>query len=73
MERFAHPFLEPGALVRHPTRIDWGLGQVQLVAGRKVTVNFEQAGKQTVDVVVVSLVFVGEDPREPRTNWIKPP
>lgn len=57
------PFLEPGVLVRHPTETDWGLGQVQSVAGRKVTVNFENAGKQTIDVSVVNLVFAGDDPR----------
>lgn len=57
------PFPEPGVLVRHPTEIDWGLGQVQSVAGRKVTVNFENAGKQTIDVSVVNLVFAGDDPR----------
>jgi hypothetical protein len=57
------PFLEPGALVRHPERADWGLGQVQSVAGRKITVNFENAGKQVIDAEVVSLVYVGEDPR----------
>ena len=57
------PFLEPGVLVRHPGQPDWGLGQVQSVAGRKVTVNFENAGKQTIDVGVVTLVFVGDDPR----------
>jgi hypothetical protein len=58
------PFLEPGVLVRHPARSDWGLGQVQSVAGAKVTVNFEEAGKQVIDARVVALVFVGEDPRE---------
>lgn len=57
------PFLEPGVLVRHPTAAEWGLGQVQSVGGRKVTVNFENAGKQMIDVSVVSLVFVGDDPR----------
>jgi len=57
------PFLEPGVLVRHPTEADWGLGQVQSVIGRKVTVNFENAGKQTIDAAVVTLVFVGDDPR----------
>jgi transcription elongation factor GreA-like protein len=61
---FRDPFLEPGALVRHPARDDWGVGQVQSVAGRKVTVNFEHAGKQTIDAAVVALVFVGEDPRD---------
>ncbi|MBW8813465.1 MAG: DUF3553 domain-containing protein [Caulobacterales bacterium] len=61
MER--DPFLEPGALVRHPSEPEWGLGQVQSVAGRKVTVNFEHAGKRTIDAAVVTLVFVGDDPR----------
>jgi FKBP-type peptidyl-prolyl cis-trans isomerase 2 len=63
MEPFSDPFLEPGALVRHPVRTDWGLGQVQSVAGRKVTVNFEHAGKQVIDAAVVRLEFVGDDPR----------
>ena len=57
------PFLEPGALVRHPQAEDWGLGQVQSVAGHRVTVNFEHAGKQVIDATVVRLVFVGDDPR----------
>jgi hypothetical protein len=60
------PFLEPGALVRHPDRPDWGLGQVQSVDGRRVTVNFEEAGKQTMDGIVVRLIYVGDDPREKR-------
>ncbi|HEX5379864.1 MAG TPA: DUF3553 domain-containing protein [Phenylobacterium sp.] len=60
------PFLEPGVLVRHPREPNWGLGQVQTVAGAKVTVNFEEAGKQVIDTRVVSLVFVGDDPREAR-------
>ena len=60
------PFLEPGVLVMHPTREDWGLGQVQSVAGRKVTVNFEHAGKQVIDARVVALVFVSDDPRGAR-------
>lgn len=60
------PFLEPGVLVRHPDAPDWGLGQVQSVAGAKVTVNFEDAGKQVIDARIVTLVFVGDDPREVR-------
>jgi len=63
MTTFWDPFLEPGVLVRHPTETDWGLGQVQSVAGRKVTVNFENAGKRTIDASVVTLVFVSDDPR----------
>jgi len=56
-------FLEPGALVRHPDQPDWGVGQVQSVAGHRVTVNFEDAGKQTIDSGRVTLVYVGPDPR----------
>jgi len=57
------PFIEPGALVRHPDREDWGLGQVQTVVGHRVTVNFEHAGKQLIDTGRISLVFVARDPR----------
>ncbi|HVI31192.1 DUF3553 domain-containing protein [Phenylobacterium sp.] len=66
MGPFSDPFLEPGVLVRHPVHDDWGLGQVQSVAGRKVTVNFEHAGKQVIDAAVVRLEFVGDDPRDGR-------
>jgi hypothetical protein len=58
------PFLEPGALVRHPAQPDWGLGQVQSVVGARVTVDFEEAGKQTIDTTVVRLAFVADDPRD---------
>lgn len=57
------PFLEPGVLVRHPGQPDWGLGQVQSVAAGKVTVNFDEVGKQVIDSAVVGLTFVGDDPR----------
>jgi hypothetical protein len=60
------PFLEPGVLVRHPAQADWGVGQVQSVDGFRVTVNFEEAGKQTIDARRVALVFVGDDPRDER-------
>lgn len=60
---FVDAFLEPGVLVRHPGQPDWGLGQVQSVDGGRVTVNFEEAGKQTLDVSHVRLTYVGEDPR----------
>jgi len=42
-------FLEPGDLVRHPERPDWGLGQVQSAIGARITVNFEHAGKVVID------------------------
>ncbi len=57
-------FLEPGVLVRHPDRADWGLGQVQTVVGHRITVNFEDAGKHMIDARQVRLIYVGPDPRE---------
>ena len=56
--------IEPGMRVRHPDRPDWGLGQVQSVDGGRVTVNFEEAGKQTLDAAHVRLSYVGADPRD---------
>ncbi len=50
--------LVPGALVRHPTRPDWGLGQVQSVIGERVTVNFEDRGKVLINAAVIELEVV---------------
>ncbi len=49
------PLIEPGAFVRHPGQPDWGIGQVQSAIGARVTVNFEHAGKRTIDTVHVAL------------------
>jgi hypothetical protein len=48
--------LEPGMLVRHRERPDWGLGQVQSRIGMKITVNFEHAGKVVIDGARVTLL-----------------
>jgi hypothetical protein len=56
-------FLEPGVLVRHPGQPAWGLGQVQSVDGHRVTVNFDEAGKQTIDINAIALEYAGPDPR----------
>ncbi len=52
--------LEPGMLVRHPDAPDWGLGQVQSNIGAKVTVNFENMGKQVIDGTRILLLPVFE-------------
>jgi hypothetical protein len=49
-------YLEPGMLVRHPDRPDWGLGQVQSVIDGRITVNFEHAGKVVIDGSRIGLV-----------------
>lgn len=50
--------LAPGMLVRHPERPDWGTGQVQSVAGGRITVNFPDAGKVVIDGSRIPLVLV---------------
>lgn len=52
--------LEPGMLVRHPGCPEWGLGQVQSRIGRRITVNFEHAGKVVIDGEQVALRLVIE-------------
>jgi hypothetical protein len=47
--------LEPGQFVRHPDCPEWGLGQIQSVAGSRVTVTFEHAGKVLINADVVAL------------------
>ncbi|PHQ99972.1 MAG: DUF3553 domain-containing protein [Marinosulfonomonas sp.] len=49
-------FLEPGMLVRHPTKPEWGLGQVQSTIDGKITVNFEHAGKVVIKGARVLLI-----------------
>jgi hypothetical protein len=50
--------LEPGMLVRHPAKPDWGLGQVQSNIAGRITVNFEHAGKVVIEGSRVELVPV---------------
>jgi transcription elongation factor GreA-like protein len=53
--------LVPGAMVRHPTQPDWGVGQVQSVVGDRVTVNFEDRGKVLINAAVVELEVVAPE------------
>ena len=53
--------LFPGQRVRLPSRPDWGTGQVQSVAGDRVTVNFENAGKVTLRLSAIVLETVEDD------------
>jgi transcription elongation factor GreA-like protein len=52
---FLAGLLEPGQFVRHPACPEWGLGQVQSVAGSRVTVNFQHAGKVLINAAIVCL------------------
>ncbi|MHA6344078.1 DUF3553 domain-containing protein [Roseivivax sp. CAU 1761] len=53
--------LEPGMLVRHPDRPDWGTGQVQSNIGGRITVNFRDAGKVVVDGSRITLLPVFDE------------
>tara|TARA_A100000164_G_C21870527_1_gene754897 strand:- start:305 stop:586 length:282 start_codon:yes stop_codon:yes gene_type:complete len=41
--------LEPGDYVINPLNKDWGIGQIQSIAKNKITVNFENYGKQVLN------------------------
>jgi transcription elongation factor GreA-like protein len=56
-------FITPGSLVRHPTETEWGIGQVQTVAGNRITVNFENAGKRVINAEIIELILIDPDPR----------
>ena len=52
-----------GDFVRHPSRPEWGAGQVQSIVGLNVTVNFVHAGKQMINCAVVELIRI-DDPSD---------
>ena len=58
--------LLPGLYVRHPDMPEWGIGQVQSVIGDRVTVNFENAGKQLINGAAVALAEI--DPADTLTT-----
>lgn len=46
---------EPGDKVVNPAKKEWGIGQVQSIIGNKVTINFENSGKQVINVEEVKI------------------
>ena len=50
-----HIDFEPGDYVINPTQKDWGIGQIQSIIGNKVTVNFENIGKQVINIEIITL------------------
>ena len=45
----------PGVFVINPLNKDWGIGQVQSIIKNKVTVNFQNNGKQVINAEIVRL------------------
>ena len=46
---------DPGDFVTHPQYPDWGIGQVQSIIDHIVTVNFQNAGKKTINAEEIVL------------------
>ena len=47
--------LEPGDFVINPLNLSWGIGQIQSIVNNKVTVNFENTGKQVINIKEIKL------------------
>ena len=50
-----HLEFEPGDYVVNPSNKEWGIGQVQSVIKSKITVNFENFGKQVINLEFITL------------------
>ncbi|WP_114967241.1 DUF3553 domain-containing protein [Alkalilacustris brevis] len=61
MNQALNAILEPGMLVRHPERADWGVGQVQSNINGRITVNFREEGKVVIDGAIVALLIVTDE------------
>ena len=46
---------DPGDFVINPENKTWGIGQVQSIIGTKVTVNFQNVGKKTINTLEINL------------------
>ncbi len=46
---------EPGDFVINPNNKEWGIGQIQSIVKNKITVNFENSGKQVINGSIINL------------------
>ena len=46
---------DPGDFVINPKNKDWGIGQVQSIINNKVTFNFQNVGKKTINAEEITL------------------
>ena len=54
----------PGDYVINPLQKDWGIGQVQSIIKNKVTVNFQNQGKQVINGEIVILEKIRNEHNE---------
>ncbi len=47
--------LEPGNFVVNPSKREWGIGQVQSIIKNKATINFQNVGKQVINLHNINL------------------
>tara|TARA_B100000900_G_scaffold405537_1_gene415276 strand:- start:752 stop:925 length:174 start_codon:yes stop_codon:yes gene_type:complete len=52
---------EPGDYVMNPSKKEWGIGQIQSIVKSKITVNFENVGKQVINTELVKLEKIKND------------
>ncbi len=50
-----------GDYVINPAENDWGIGQVQSIIKNKITVNFQNAGKKTINANEIQLEKYNEE------------
>ena len=46
---------DTGDFVVNPSKKEWGIGQVQSIVDDKVTVNFQNVGKKTINIQNITL------------------
>ena len=54
---------DPGDFVINPENKTWGIGQVQSIIGTKVTVNFQNVGKQVINLDNINLEKINNENR----------
>ncbi len=66
------PNLTAGDRVRHPTKTEWGIGQVLYTEGSKAGVFFIETGAKTMSMSHVSLTILDPPPSHPLLDGIDP-
>tara|TARA_Y100000996_G_C22451269_1_gene613965 strand:- start:768 stop:962 length:195 start_codon:yes stop_codon:yes gene_type:complete len=51
-------YLTPGVFVINQEKEDWGIGQIQSSINNKITINFENVGKKTIDPNIVKIKII---------------
>lgn len=66
------PNLTVGDRVRHPTKTEWGIGQILSIQGSKAGVFFVEAGAKKMSLSHVSLTILEPPPSHPLLDRIDP-